>query len=108
MGDESESGCNDRQHASTLIDGKGWGFASQDPNALHFIIVVSSDSGMKKQFHNSQKCGRESFHLFIDESNSATMRLSHSLPLRPDRIFDFLVEYKVLRANPRISKSLSI
>ena len=54
-----------------------------------------------------RNCGRESFHLFRDESSSATTRCSHSGPMRPVRIFDFFVEYKVLRAKARISHCLS-
>ena len=59
-----------------------------------------------QEANNLQKPGSVSFHLFIDESSSATTRDSHSAPMKPISILDFIVAYKVLRAKPSISESL--
>ena len=47
---------------------------------------------VKQLYVYSQCFGKESFHLFIDESSCDTIRYSHSEPTTPVISFDFFVE----------------
>jgi len=74
-----------------------------NPIALRNRNSIQWSCIMKKQYE--QWSGKESFHLFMDESNSVTTRSSHWPPIRPVKSLDFLLEYNVRNVKASISQS---
>ena len=87
---------------SIQSDGKQWNPFDLDPNALESEVSASL---IGKNIYDLQTLGSESFQLFSEESNSATIRCSQSLPIKPNLILDFVVEYKDLKVWASISQS---
>lgn len=105
MGGESESAYSNTRRVGWLI-GQGISDSQLLPSPSALVRWVS----WEKRGHNNwdlQCCGRVSFHLFMEESNWRTTKRSHSSPTSPECIFDFFVEYKVLRVTAMISQSFN-